>query len=194
MIAFYAALRAIKLYPLEHTAVQKTLVELSQVAEELRAEEGELEFRVSGEFIFLNATRLRLDLSNYATFGHILTLCKLAGIGAIHVGTNGTARDWTLLLSLLGGESKAAPSERYKEILSRLKDAKIETFQLDAPTETASDRELIPGAQIYDVWKRDPARVQRYAASDVAEALKALMDNRFITGTVLHVDGGHRLV
>ena len=46
MIAFYAALRAIKLYPLEHTAVQKTLAELSQVAEELRAEEGELEFRV----------------------------------------------------------------------------------------------------------------------------------------------------
>jgi HD-GYP domain-containing protein (c-di-GMP phosphodiesterase class II) len=142
MIAFYAALRAIKLYPLEHTAVQKTLAELSQVAEELRAEEGELEFRVSGEFIFLNATRLRLDLSNYATFGHILTLCELAGIGAIHVGTNGTARDWTLLLSLLGGESKTGPSERYKEILSRLQDAKIETFQLDPPTETASDREL----------------------------------------------------
>jgi len=142
MIAFYAALRAIKLYPLEHTAVQKTLAELSQVAEELRAEEGELEFRVSGEFIFLNATRLRLDLSNYATFGHILTLCKLAGIGAIHVGTNGTARDWTLLLSLLGGESKTAPSERFKEILSRLKDAKIETFQLDAPTETDNDREI----------------------------------------------------
>jgi HD-GYP domain-containing protein (c-di-GMP phosphodiesterase class II) len=142
MIAFYAALRAIKLYPLEHTAVQKTLAELSQVAEELRAEEGELEFRVSGEFIFLNATRLRLDLSNYATFGHILTLCKLAGIGAIHVGTNGTAKDWTLLLSLLGGETKTAPTERFKEILSRLKDAKIETFQLDPPTETASDREL----------------------------------------------------
>ena len=64
MVAFYAALRAIKLYPLEHSAVQKTLSELSQVAEELRLEEGELEFRISGEFIFLNSTRLRLDLSN----------------------------------------------------------------------------------------------------------------------------------
>ena len=32
MVAFYAALRAIKLYPLEHSAVQKTLAELSQVA------------------------------------------------------------------------------------------------------------------------------------------------------------------
>ena len=28
MVAFYAALRAIKLYPLEHSAVQKTLLEL----------------------------------------------------------------------------------------------------------------------------------------------------------------------
>ncbi|HEV2016709.1 MAG TPA: HD domain-containing phosphohydrolase [Gemmatimonadaceae bacterium] len=142
MIAFYAALRAIKLYPLEHSAVQKTLAELAQVAEELRAEEGELEFRVSGEFIFINSTRLRLDLSNYATFGHILTLCKLSGIGAIHVGTRGSARDWTFLLSLLGGETQSAPTDRHKEIVSRLGEAKIETFQLDAPTETQTDREF----------------------------------------------------
>jgi HD-GYP domain-containing protein (c-di-GMP phosphodiesterase class II) len=142
MIAFYAALRAIKLYPVEHTAVQKTLMELSQVAEELRAEEAELEFRVSGEFIFINSTRLRLDLSNYATFGHILTLCKVAGIGAIHVGTSGSARDWTVLLSLLGAEAKGAPKERYQEIVQRLKETKIETFQLDEPTETQMDREF----------------------------------------------------
>ena len=142
MIAFYAGLRAIKLYPLEHSAVQKTLAELAQVAEELRAEEGELEFRISGEFIFLNETRLRLDLSNYATFGHILTLAKLAGIGAIHVGTKGTAREWSLLLSLLGAETKSAPADRFKEIISRLKEAKIETVELDAPAETASDKEF----------------------------------------------------
>ena len=142
MTAFYAALRAIKLYPLEHSAVQKTLAELSQVAEELRTEEGELEFRVSGEFIFINSTRLRLDLSNYATFGHILTLCKLSGIGAIHVGPRGTARDWTFLLSLLGGETQSAPAKRYEEIVTRLNETKIGTFQLDAPTETQTDREF----------------------------------------------------
>ncbi len=142
MVSFYAALRAIKLYPLEHTAVQKTLAELAQVAEELRAEDGELEFRVSGEFIFINSTRLRLDLSNYATFGHILTLCKLSGIGAIHVAPKGSAKDWTFLLSLLGGETPSAPGERYAEIVQRLNEAKIETFQLDAPTETQTDREF----------------------------------------------------
>jgi HD-GYP domain-containing protein (c-di-GMP phosphodiesterase class II) len=142
MVAFYAALRAIKLYPLEHSAVQKTLVELAQVAEELRADEGELEFRISGEFIFLNSTRLRLDLSNYATFGHILTLCKVAGIGAIHVGPQGSAKEWTLLLSLLGGETKNAPADRFKEITTRLRDVGIDVFQLDPPTETQTDREF----------------------------------------------------
>ncbi|HEY8853524.1 MAG TPA: HD-GYP domain-containing protein [Gemmatimonadaceae bacterium] len=142
MVSFYAALRAIKLYPLEHSAVQKTLAELAQVAEELRAQEGELEFRVSGEFIFINSTRLRLDLSNYATFGHILTLCKVSGIGAIHVAPQGSAKDWRFLLSLLGGETQSAPPDRYNEIVSRLAEAKIETFQLDAPTETQTDKEF----------------------------------------------------
>ncbi|HEX2686718.1 MAG TPA: ribonuclease H-like domain-containing protein [Kofleriaceae bacterium] len=33
----------------------------------------------------------------------------------------------------------------------------------------AEGREHIPGAQIYDVWKRDPGRVRRYAEADVAE-------------------------
>ncbi|TMQ20384.1 MAG: DNA polymerase II [Deltaproteobacteria bacterium] len=33
----------------------------------------------------------------------------------------------------------------------------------------ADDREHIPGAQIHDVFRRDPARVRRYAAADVAE-------------------------
>ena len=33
----------------------------------------------------------------------------------------------------------------------------------------AKDREYIPGAEIHDTWRRDPDRVRRYAAGDVAE-------------------------
>ena len=33
----------------------------------------------------------------------------------------------------------------------------------------APDRELVPGHQIFRVWRRDPARVRRYAAADVEE-------------------------
>ena len=31
-------------------------------------------------------------------------------------------------------------------------------------------------------------------AADIAQAIESLMRNEFITGTVLHVDGGQRLV
>src|SRR5688500_20410462 len=73
MVAFYSGLRAIKLYPLEHSAVQKALVDLAQIAEEMRAEEGELEVRISGEFIFINSTRLRPALRTYAHSGRLIT-------------------------------------------------------------------------------------------------------------------------
>ncbi|HEV7839461.1 MAG TPA: HD domain-containing phosphohydrolase, partial [Gemmatimonadaceae bacterium] len=54
----------------------------------------------------------------------------------------GAAKDWSLLLSLLGGETKKSPAERYAEINERLKTAGIDLFQLDAPAETENDREF----------------------------------------------------
>jgi HD-GYP domain-containing protein (c-di-GMP phosphodiesterase class II) len=43
---------------------------------------------------------------------------------------------------MLGAETKSAPRDRFKEIVGRLKETKIETFQLDEPSETATDREF----------------------------------------------------
>ena len=64
MLAMYGALRNLKLYPPENAVVQTALADLVRVAEQLRASEGDVEFRVAGEFIFVNGTRLRLDLDN----------------------------------------------------------------------------------------------------------------------------------
>jgi hypothetical protein len=64
--SYHAALRAIKLYPVENAAVQRALDELTTLSREIIAAESELEIRTSGEFIFVNATRLRLDLDNCA--------------------------------------------------------------------------------------------------------------------------------
>ena len=142
IVAFYAALRAMKLYPVEHTAVQKTLAELTQVTEELRQLEGELELRISGEFIFINQTRLRLDLSNYASFGHLLSLCKAAGIGAITVGGQTTPRDWTVLISRLDSKLKESPDARFASITEGLSQAGITVFELGQPIESESDRQF----------------------------------------------------
>lgn len=81
IISLFGTLRAIKLYPVRHTAVQKSLTELAGVAQEIVLRERELELRLSGEFIFINATRLRLDLTNYASFGYLLRLCRECGVG-----------------------------------------------------------------------------------------------------------------
>jgi HD-GYP domain-containing protein (c-di-GMP phosphodiesterase class II) len=142
IIAFYAALRAMKLYPIEHSAVQKTLAELCQITEELRNQEGELELRISGEFIFINETRLRLDLSNYASFGHLLTLCKASGIGAIAVTGTSVPRDWTVFLSRLDSQVKESPDERFAKINKGLEEAGVVAFELERPQESESDKQF----------------------------------------------------
>ena len=147
IIAFYAALRAMKLYPLEHTAVQKTLAELAHITDNLRNQEGELEFRISGEFIFINSTRLRLDLSNYASFGHLLTLCKAAGVGAIAVTGTTAPRDWTVFLSRLDSQVKESPDERFAKITNGLNEAGIAVFELERPMESESDRQFAEEAK-----------------------------------------------
>ena len=81
IMALYGSVRSIRMYPIENPVVQKGLEELTLVTEELRDAEGDLEFRVSGEFIFVNSTRLRLDLDNYTTFSYLLALCRACGVG-----------------------------------------------------------------------------------------------------------------
>ena len=71
ILAFYAALRAIRLYPLENAAVQNAAEELTSLTKDMLEQEHELEMRVSGEFVFVNTIRLRLDLDNYASFSHL---------------------------------------------------------------------------------------------------------------------------
>jgi len=85
IITFYGALRAIKLYPVENAAVQKSLDDLTTSSRLLLHQEKELEFRASGEFIFINATRLRLDVDNYTSFSNLLSLFRASGVGSLRV-------------------------------------------------------------------------------------------------------------
>jgi HD-GYP domain-containing protein (c-di-GMP phosphodiesterase class II) len=143
IIAVYGALRAIKLYPVENVAVQKALDEAASQARDLIAHEGELEVRVSGEFIFLNATRLRLDLDNYASFSHLLSLFRASGVGSLRIDALASSKDWLVLLSLLQSPGQDAPAERYQVLVGKLDSAGITAFHLGTPTDDESaDREL----------------------------------------------------
>jgi len=118
LLEVYAALRSLKLYPVENATVQKALYDLEASAEKLSQAEGDIEVRLAGDFIFVNSTRLRLELDNYASFSHILTTFRAFEIGTLRVHTGATRREWQIFLSLLLSVSERAASD---DLLSELK-------------------------------------------------------------------------
>ncbi len=136
--AMYGALRAIRLYPVENAAVQKALAEVTSLAAAVLRVGAEFEFRVSGEFLFINGIRLRLDLGNYASFSHLLALLRDAGVGTLRAGAAPAARDWLVLLSLLQSAAATEPDDRRASIECRLAEANVTVFELAAPSAAES--------------------------------------------------------
>ncbi|PYP01075.1 MAG: hypothetical protein DMD61_02185, partial [Gemmatimonadetes bacterium] len=101
LVVLYTAFRSLKLYPLENAQVQKALDDLTQTTQHLLDVEKELEVRLQGEFIFINSTRLRLDLDNYASFSHILGVLRQCGIGAVRMDEGVERKQLQVFVSLL---------------------------------------------------------------------------------------------
>jgi HD-GYP domain-containing protein (c-di-GMP phosphodiesterase class II) len=142
IVSLYAALRAVKLYPIGNVSVQKAVEDLVSVSREILTTDHSLEVRVSGEFIFVNGTRLRLDLDNYASFSHVLSIFRVSGIGQLTVSENVVARDWQIFLSLAEGEPTTTPHERLYHIVEKLEAANVTVFALSEQTEDdGADRE-----------------------------------------------------
>ncbi len=97
----YAALQSLKLYPIENSTVQHSFDELQRIASKIIKVEGVITLRLAEEFLFLNDSRLRLDLSNYAAFSFVTGLLRRHGIGAVDVMAEVQRDEWAPLLSLL---------------------------------------------------------------------------------------------
>lgn len=136
LLHLYAALRALKLYPVENDQVQRTLSELTGSARQILNVEDELEVRMAGEFIFVNSTRLRLDLDNFATFSHVLTTLRQAGVGVLRLEKAVEKRDWQIVVSLLltyaGKEPDPAKSQ---ELQGRIVEAGVAHVVVEPPVE-----------------------------------------------------------
>ncbi|HEY2064899.1 MAG TPA: HD domain-containing phosphohydrolase [Gemmatimonadaceae bacterium] len=143
ILALYAALRAIRLYPLENSAVTKAGDELTALAAQLLETEHELEIRVSGEFVFINGIRLRLDLDNYASFSHLLAVFGSSGVGSLHLDRPPTAREWSRFLSLLLVPSTDPPATRFQHLSEKLAQQKIDVFEIGEPMEAAATDESL---------------------------------------------------
>jgi len=91
LVVLYTVFRSLKLYPIENAQVQKALDDLAATTKHLLDVEREIEIRLQAEFIFVNSTRLRLDLDNYASFSHVLNVFSQCGIGAVRLHWCGLA-------------------------------------------------------------------------------------------------------
>lgn len=132
--AIDAAARSVKLYPREHQSVQRALAELAGMADEIHSGNGELEVRVQGDFIFINSTRLRLDLGNYASFARVLELFRDAGVGTVRVLHPASSPDWLSFLTTMqavGGQ----PEGHASDVSQYLGRAKTSAFEVAPPVE-----------------------------------------------------------
>jgi HD-GYP domain-containing protein (c-di-GMP phosphodiesterase class II) len=132
LLGLYTGLRSLKLYPLENATVQKALTDLDATARSLLQTEIELEIRLAGDFIFVNSTRLRLELDNYASFSHILAVFRSFEIGALRVRSGVERREWQIFLSLLLSlAGKGTAEERQKELQGRMDLGKVVNLEFE---------------------------------------------------------------
>ena len=133
LLALYTVLRSLKMYPVENATVQKSLDDLDAFARALLHTEKELEIRTAGDFLFVNATRLRVELDNYASFSHILAMLRAFDIGVLRIRSGMERREWQIFLSLLLSLSQQGDDldERLEVLQDRLDSAKVTHLELE---------------------------------------------------------------
>lgn len=140
LVSIHGAQRALKLYPLENATVQRSLDELYATAMSVLQLEGFIEVRLAGDFIFINQTRLRLGLDNFAAFSGFVGLMRSCGIGLLRVDDGVTRREWQAWLSALGTlPADVDPEERLDLLRQRMQQADIIRISVDTVGEEAED-------------------------------------------------------
>ncbi len=122
LYAFYSALQAMKLYPLENATVQKAIDELHKIASRIAEREQVVDVSFVGDFVFLNDVRLRLDLSSYAAYSLVSNSFSRNGIGDLEIHQGVERSEWPPFLSLLMekvGEDEEDPFRRFMNRLAR---------------------------------------------------------------------------
>ncbi|MDA0328363.1 MAG: HD domain-containing protein [Gemmatimonadetes bacterium] len=139
LTGFYGTLNALKLYPVENETVQQALTDLHNLVERIVKVDGSAEIRVVGDFFFLNETRLRLDVTNFATFGSFASALTAHGIGGVEV-VNGVQRaEWAPLLAML--LRPPAGEDPFASFMERFAQTPVEHIDLKPATEVEDPKD-----------------------------------------------------
>ena len=142
VVALHAAVRAVRLYPIENSAVQKAIAELGGAAERVELADGQCRVRRVGDYLFVNETRLRLTLDNYAAVAYVLGLLREAGLGGFAVISLTTPRAWVVLLAFLQSPPIEYPEEeRLGQLAARVEQSGVACFQFYPPVDESDQQD-----------------------------------------------------
>ncbi len=129
LTALYAAMRSLRLYPLENQVVQRALGEVDACAQMVLKRDKRMQLRLAGDFVFFNDARVRLDLANYASYVFVRKALEVQGLGDIQASVRVDIREWTSFLSILVSEPDEAekPLEAFRV---RMKQAGVENIKV----------------------------------------------------------------
>ena len=119
LTAIYVVLRSMRLYPLENVQVQQAIDDLHAQMVTFLDSEGAFELNISGDFFFLNEARLRLDLSNFSTFGNLASVLTSHGIGEVVVVPGVDREEWGPFLALFLANPEDDPLPAFLDLLSQ---------------------------------------------------------------------------
>lgn len=134
LLALHSSLRALKLYPVENATVQKALDELAHTAHGFLQVENEIEIRLSGDFMFLNSVRLRLELDNFAAFSGVVSMLRAFDIGVLRIHPPAERREWLAFLSIMLTLSGQPSEDRYVALIERLGPAALPSIEIEPAT------------------------------------------------------------
>jgi HD-GYP domain-containing protein (c-di-GMP phosphodiesterase class II) len=169
VLALCGALRNVRMYPAQNPVVQRSLEELTALSTELLDDDSDLELRIAGEFLFINQTRLRLDLDNYATINFLIAVFRASGTGTLRASAVPTPADWTMLVTCLNSPKGDDAVARHHNLHHALAAAGMTLFELEPPVQAEMGGSGERGAP------NDPAKgayaKSVAAASDVMHAV-----------------------
>ncbi len=184
---FYAALQALKLFPLENQTVQKALDDLHTATTRLQAREELVDIGLVGDFIFINDVRIRLDLSTYAAFSLLSNALNRHRVGSVQVHPGVERSEWPPFLSLLL-EKPQSEESAYDDFVHRFRATPVRHIEVgpereraarddtDAQSKEAAKRAYFQTVEVMKTVLADTRLGKSVNARRVKRAVQAIVD------------------
>ncbi len=151
----YAAMRSVKLYPLENDQVQRSLDELDKAGRVVSEIEGSLEVKRSGDFLFVNGTRIRHDSETASYFSEIIDTLRRCGVGSFRADESVDRGDWQVFaLTLVNSGVDEPDLDHLQEVREQLDAGGTSKIEILAPLIVAEVEEVVDADQAKRTAKR----------------------------------------